>query len=116
MALIALLNCPDRNDYNLPLAILAFLTWNFTHKSQRHRLLWLILASVICDAIWILAISIGAWGELSSGNQLRGLTQVLSVLNFCYKMGILVYAGIGFEDCKNMFTMQAFKHEVIQLK
>lgn len=116
VALIALMNCPDRNDYNLPLAVLAYLTWNFTYKSQRHRILWLLLASVLCDMIWILAISIGAWGELQTGNQLRTLTQALSVVNFCYKLGIVIYASVGFEDCKNLFSLDAFKKEVIQLK
>lgn len=109
VALLACLNCLNRNDYNLPLALLAFLIWNSEYKSQRQRLLWLLLVSIACDMICLLAISIGGWGELVSGNELRPLTQILSVVNFCYKLGIVSYATVTFEDCKNMFSMNAFK-------
>jgi hypothetical protein len=61
VALLAFLNCPDRSDYNLPLAIFAFLLWNHKPYLQKQRILWIILASIICDIIWILIVSIGEW-------------------------------------------------------
>lgn len=59
VALVALLNCPNRNDYNLPLGVLAYLLWNHPYQhSQKHRILWLVLFSLLTDLIWVLAISI----------------------------------------------------------
>jgi hypothetical protein len=62
VALIAFLNCPDRSDYNLPLAIFAYLLWDFKPYFQKHRILWIILISVICDIIWVIGVSIIGWG------------------------------------------------------
>lgn len=58
VALVAFLNCPDRNDYNLPLAIFAFFLWNSKPYNQKHRILWLLLLSVVCDAIWFLSVAV----------------------------------------------------------
>ncbi len=104
MALLAFLNCPDRSDYNLPLAIFAFILWNHKPYNQKHRILWILLASIICDAIWLLAVSVAEWREKSEGNQLRGLTQVLSLINLCYKAIVFTYAAVSMEDCKNLFS------------
>lgn len=113
IALLAFLNCPDRSDFNLPLAIFAFILWNHKPYIQKHRILWIILASIICDAIWILSISIGQWNEISQGNELRGLTQALSIVNLCYKAIIFVYAIISMESCKNLFTLEGFRKHVL---
>jgi hypothetical protein len=95
VALIAFLNCPDRSDYNLPLALLAFLIWNHPYqRSQRHRILWLLVFSIICDLIWILGVSVGEWAEVGTKNKLKGLTQLLSVVNCCYKLGLIIYAVV----------------------
>ena len=71
VALIALLNCPDRNDYNLPLAIFAFLVWNYPYqRSQRHRVIWLMIFSELCDVLWILTVSVILWGNMTTTNKL----------------------------------------------
>ena len=112
---IALLNCPDRNDYNLPLAIFAYLIWNYPHqRSQRHRALWLLIFSEIFDVIWILSVSIGFWGSLNATNKLAGMTQILSIINFCYKLILIIYALVSIEDCQNLLKWNAFKSEVLQ--
>lgn len=95
VALLAFLNCPDRSDYNLPLAIFAFLLWTYKPYHQKQRILWLVLASIICDGIWLLSVSIGEWTEKTQGNDLRGLTQAWSLVNLCYKLIIFIYAVIS---------------------
>jgi hypothetical protein len=63
IALMAFLNCPDRSDFNLPLSIFAFILWNYKPYLQKHRILWIVLISIICDAVWILTVSIGEWND-----------------------------------------------------
>jgi hypothetical protein len=65
IGLLGFLCCPDRSDYNLPLGVFAFLLWGQTQFSQKHRILWLILLSVLADIIWLLVVSISFWGENS---------------------------------------------------
>lgn len=113
ISLLAFLNCPDRSDFNLPLAIFAFLLWNHKPHFQKHRILWLLLFSIICDAVWILAVSVGEWMENTQGNRLRGLTQALSIANLCYKVILLIYAVVNIEGCKNLFTLDAFRKNVM---
>ena len=117
VGLIALLNCPDRNDYNLPLAIFAYLVWNYQYeRSQRHRVIWLFILSLIFDLLWILTVSVAIWRNMTITNKLEGLTQVLSIVNLCYKLIIIIYAIVSIEDCQNLFKWDAFKAEVLQQK
>ena len=105
VALIAIMNCANRNDYNLPLGIFAFLIWNYPYeRSQKHRIIWMFIFSIICDLLWFLIISVGEWGEVGGQNSLKTLTQVLSIINFVYKIGIVVFAIVKQEECKNLLS------------
>ncbi len=116
IALLAFLNCPDRSDFNLPLSIFAFILWNHKTHFQKHRILWLLLFSIVCDAVWILVVSVGEWTENTQGNRLRGLTQALSIVNLCYKAILLIYAVVSMDDCKSLFTLQAFRKNALYLE
>lgn len=116
IALLAFLNCPDRSDFNLPLSIFAFILWNHKPHFQKHRILWLLLFSIVCDAVWILVVSVGEWTENTQGNRLRGLTQALSIVNLCYKAILLIYAVVSMDDCKSLFTLQAFRKNALYLE
>jgi len=117
VALLALLCCPDRNDYNLPLGVLAFLLWNYQYqRSQRHRILWLLLVSLIFDLVWILSIGVSQWGGFHIHNQLQGLTIVISSINMCYKLVLVIYSVIAKEDTRDLFTWDAIQHQVLQSK
>ena len=113
IALIAYINTPDRCDFNLPLAIWAFLLWNYRPQPQKHRILWVLLVSIFMDAAWLLAVSVGEWGQREHGNKLNGLTQVLSLVNLCYKLIATIYAIVALEKCDHFFSCHAFRKEVL---
>ena len=70
--------------------------------------------SEIFDLIWILSVSIGFWGSLSATNRLAAMTQILSIVNFCYKLILIIYALVSIEDCQNLLKWNSIKSEVLQ--
>lgn len=63
ISLIGFVCCLDRSDYNVPLGIFAFILWSESHFPQKHRIMWVIIFSLLGDLIWIIAISIVEWNQ-----------------------------------------------------
>jgi hypothetical protein len=72
-----------------------------------------LLVSVLCDALWLLTVSIAQWTEDTQGNQLRGITQILSLITLCYKIILIAYAVSSMEDCSSVFSIDAFRKQVL---
>lgn len=76
----------------------------------------MVLLSLVFDLIWILTIGVGQWSGFHVHNQLQGLTIVVSSINMCYKMVVVVYAVIAGDDTRDLFTWEAVQHQVLQSK
>lgn len=105
-----------RSDYNVALGIFAYSLWAESQFPQKHRILWLLLASLIGDGLWLLLVSLGRWGEEPNQHEsLRDLTRVVALMNLAYKMGLIVYARLQYDECRDLFTLGAIRKKLLYL-
>jgi membrane protein YdbS with pleckstrin-like domain len=98
------------------LGIFAFLLWNELQFPQKHRVLWTLLISVFGDLLWVLVVSVGKWHQEETMNwHLRTLTQVASIANMVYKIGVVGYAVCKYEHSKDLFKLEAFNKKFLYL-
>jgi hypothetical protein len=43
------------------------------------------------------------------------MTQVASIINMIYKIGLIIFAISAYEQCSDMFSFNAFKTKVLYL-
>ena len=116
ISLIGFVCCLDRSDFNVPLGIFAFVLWNEAQFPQKHRILWVLLVSLLGDLLWILIISVIEWGQEDlQSNRLRGMTQALSILNMVYKLCLVFYAANWEDGCEKLLSCESFSRKVLYL-
>ena len=116
ISLLGFLCCLDRSDFNVPLGLFGFLIWSEQNFPQKHRVIWMILFSLIGDLFWILIVSVAEWQqEDMQNNKLRGMTQAMSIVNMVYKLGLVFYAVNWIEHCEDVFSCRSFKRRVLYL-
>lgn len=101
---LSILTYFERPDYNLPLFGFALLLWDHKEPQQKTRLWYLMVLSLITDAIWIIYWA-AVWN--SYDNREKGIctfTLIVSIVEFVVK---IVTVGILFvkePDCKSAIT------------
>lgn len=116
VAALGLLCAPDRSDPNIVLGLFAFLMWTGTQFPHKHRILWMVLATILGDLLWILVVSVGTWGQHPEGNHhLRVLTQVCSIMNLILKITLVVYSILKIDGCHDLISKNGFSQKFLYL-
>jgi hypothetical protein len=63
ISVFAYLCCPDRSDFNLPLGIFSFILWADQQFSHKQRILYLLIVSLIGDALWLIFVGFIKWNQ-----------------------------------------------------
>lgn len=116
VSVLGYLCCPDRSDFNLPLGIFAFMMWGDQQFSHKHRIIYMLLFSLIGDLLWIIFVGFIKWNMDEHVNEaakaMHQLTRIVSILNFLYKLGLIIYATQKIESCKNIFDSEVISQEI----
>lgn len=96
ISVLGYLCCPDRSDFNVPLGIFAFMLWGDHQFSHKQRIIYLLLVSLIGDALWIIFVGFIKWSLDENANEaaksMHQLTRIVSIINVVYKIGLVIYA------------------------
>lgn len=96
VSVLGYLCCPDRSDFNVPFGIFAFMLWSDHQFSHKHRIIYLLMLSLIGDILWIIFVGFIKWGLDQHVNEaakaMHQLTRIVSILNVVYKLGLIIYA------------------------
>jgi len=93
-ALIAVLSCLARADFNLPLFVFAWFVWAAPEKQERLKLLALLIITFVVDFIWLCY-----WGPIWNSDTeygrwekgVHGFVLSMSSINFVLKFVVIVF-------------------------
>jgi heme/copper-type cytochrome/quinol oxidase subunit 2 len=121
VSVVGLIGCLGRADYNVVVGLFGYLLWGETQFPQKHRVLWVLLWSILGDVLWLLLVSVLFANELqeqqewSMNPHVRTLAQITSIVNLLSKMIMIFYAVLSVEGCADLFHPDSIKKKLLYL-